>query len=263
MSAAVILYGYIADAKTLTLHIAAFDGIMPAQTLDFIQERLKVLIIADQSGLGVGLVVTLAIAFWSGSRGVSALVEMIGATYYESDGRSIITSVMLSLALLFAGAMVASIVIFAVTAVPVLLTLVPYSFEQEQIIKLARWPLLGILAVGYLMLIYRVGPSRRAAEWQWTLPGAIVASLLLLIGTIAFSYYVEAFGYYDATFGSMSTPIVLMMWIYYSSLIIGVGALFNAEIEHQTSVDTTVGPDRPMGKRQAFVADHSKARQIK
>ena len=56
-------------------------------------------------------------------------------------------------------------------------------------------------------------------------------------------------------YGSLGTVIALMFWLYISVYILMVGAWLNAETEHQTMVDTTVGADRPFGERGAHVAD--------
>ena len=66
----------------------------------------------------------------------------------------------------------------------------------------------------------------------------------------------ENFGSYDATFGSLSAVVVLLLWIYYSSMIFVLGAMINAELELETLRDTTKGVSRPFGERGAFVADH-------
>ena len=70
-----------------------------------------------------------------------------------------------------------------------------------------------------------------------------------------FSIYVERVVDYSSTFGALSAGVVLMLWIYYSAFVIAVGAVFNAEIEYQTAVDTTIGRPMPRGRRGAVVAD--------
>ena len=76
--------------------------------------------------------------------------------------------------------------------------------------------------------------------------------------SVLFSVYVENFGNYDATFGPISAIVVLLLWLYYSTFIIALGAEFNAELELLTRVDTTIGPSQPLGRRRAYVADNVK-----
>jgi membrane protein len=82
-----------------------------------------------------------------------------------------------------------------------------------------------------------------------------MATVLWMILSFGFSYYVETFDIYGATFGTLSVAAVMMLWIYYSALVIGLGAVVNAETELQTRCDSTIGPERPLGERGAVVAD--------
>ena len=76
-----------------------------------------------------------------------------------------------------------------------------------------------------------------------------------LLGSLAFAAYVQNFGSYGKTYGALGGVIVLTMWFYLMGFTIVLGAEINAEMEHQTAVDTTEGPPAPMGKRGAYVAD--------
>ena len=71
-----------------------------------------------------------------------------------------------------------------------------------------------------------------------------------------FSYYLQNFADYNATYGSLGAVIGFMIWVWLSVAILIVGAELNAEMEHQTAIDSTTGPPRPMGERGAHVADH-------
>lgn len=73
--------------------------------------------------------------------------------------------------------------------------------------------------------------------------------------SIGFSYYLENFANYNATYGALGAAIGLMMWTWFSVIILVVGAELNSEMEHQTAIDTTTGAQQPMGARGAKVAD--------
>lgn len=70
-----------------------------------------------------------------------------------------------------------------------------------------------------------------------------------------FSFYLENFANYNATYGALGALAGFMMWVWISTVILIIGALLNAELEHQTAVDTTTGKPLPMGERGAYVAD--------
>jgi membrane protein len=88
-------------------------------------------------------------------------------------------------------------------------------------------------------------------------PGSVFATLLWVVASYGFSIYLNEFGSYNKTYGSVGGIIILLMWLYLTAYIILIGAEVNSSIELQTSADSTVGEDKPMGERNAFVADHT------
>jgi membrane protein len=107
-----------------------------------------------------------------------------------------------------------------------------------------------------LSLLYRFAPSRADAKWRWITPGSLLAAGLWLVASLLFSFYVSNFGSYDSTYGSLGAVVVALLWFYISAFAVILGAELNAELELQTERDTTTGPERPIGRRGAFVADH-------
>jgi len=106
-----------------------------------------------------------------------------------------------------------------------------------------------------LAVIYRYGPSRREARWQWLSVGSVSAAILWLAGSALLSWYLANVADYDATYGSLGAAIGLMMWLWLSAIVILLGAELNSEIEHQTARDSTVGTEKPLGRRGAVMAD--------
>ena len=85
--------------------------------------------------------------------------------------------------------------------------------------------------------------------------GALVAAALWIVGSVAFSVYVNNFGSYNKTYGALAGVVVLLLWLYLTSYIVLLGAEINAESERQTREDTTRGDEAPMGERRAVAAD--------
>jgi membrane protein len=122
---------------------------------------------------------------------------------------------------------------------------------------LLRWVGLAAFVMLALAILFRYGPSRATARFRWITPGAVVATVLWILGSVAFSFYVQSFASYNKTFGSLGAVVVLLMWFYLTAFIVCVGAELNAELEHQTARDSTTGRERPLGTRGAYVADHA------
>jgi membrane protein len=119
-----------------------------------------------------------------------------------------------------------------------------------------RWPVLLLVVMAVLSVLYRVGPSRHNAKWRWLTLGSTAAALVWVAASMLFSWYVAQFNSYNRLYGSLGAIIGFMTWIWLSIFIILLGATLNAETEHQTARDSTLGPPKPMGARGATMADH-------
>ena len=120
--------------------------------------------------------------------------------------------------------------------------------------------LLIVLLLG-LAILYRYGPDRRAARWQWVSIGSVLATLTWFVASFLFSWYLTNFANYNATYGSLGAVVGLMIWLWISTTVVLLGAEFNAEIEHQTARDSTIGAEKPLGARGAVMADTVGAKQ--
>src|SRR5674476_1373386 len=96
--------------------------------------------------------------------------------------------------------------------------------ESQDIVAWARWPLLFVVLVGALGILYRFGPSRRQARWQWLSVGAVSAAVLWIAGSALLSLYLSNFANYSATYGSLGAAIGLMMWMWMAAIIVLCGA---------------------------------------
>ena len=75
------------------------------------------------------------------------------------------------------------------------------------------------------------------------------------MGSLAFSTYIDTVSALGATYGSLGAMVALMLWLWFSLMVVLIGAVLNAEIEHQTARDTTTGEPEPLGARGAAMAD--------
>ena len=112
------------------------------------------------------------------------------------------------------------------------------------------------IAAAVASILYRFGPSREDAKWEWITPGSLFAAVAWLLLTWAFGIYVGRFTNYHASYGSLGAVVALLTWMYLSSYAFIFGAELNSEIEHQTAKDSTTGAPRPMGTRGAWAADN-------
>jgi membrane protein len=139
-----------------------------------------------------------------------------------------------SLAFTIAALTAVLLMIAGVVAVPLALQWLGLGERAEWIIILGRWPALLFLLLTALGLLYRFGPSRPNAHWEWFSVGALAASLLWLVSSLLLSWYLSNFASYTATYGSLSAAIGLMIWMWMSAIVVLCGAELNSEIERRT-----------------------------
>ena len=255
IAAFVSLYGLIADASTIDSHLSLAAGIFPAGAVDILHEQITRLTAKTDAKLGLGFVTGLAVALWSANAGMKGIIDALNVVYDEKEKRSFVKLNLLSLLFTLVAIFSLIIALAAVVIAPIVFSAVGLSSLPGLAIAALRWPLLLVLAAIALAAIYRYGPSRTEARWQWLSFGSVAAAVAWLIGSVLFSWYISHFGAYNATYGSLGAAVGMMMWMWISAIVILLGGELNAEIEHQTAHDSTVGSEKPLGERGAVMAD--------
>lgn len=255
LAALVSLYGLIADPTTVSRQLGELAGILPGGATQIIGDELQRLTSAGTGKLGIGAVLGLVTALWSANGATKAMFDALNVVYDEREKRGFIRRTGVSLAVTI-GILVATIgAMLAVVAVPVALGFLGLGRLTETLLLVLRWPLLLVLISIVLSVLYRFGPSRTRPRWRWVSWGGAFAATSWLVLSAAFSWYVANFGTYNKTYGALGAVIGFMTWIWLSATVFLVGAELNAETEHQTERDSTVGPPRPLGTRGATKAD--------
>ncbi|MDB5666447.1 YihY/virulence factor BrkB family protein, partial [Cypionkella sp.] len=249
------VYGIFFDPATAVDQAQSLRGLLPPAVVVVIADQLARLTSTQGGTLTFGLIVSLLIAFWSANGGVKAIIEGLNFAYSEREKRSFVRLNLVAFAFTL-GAMALMLLMIVVLAVmPAILALLRLGTMEVVVLGLLRWPLLVLFLGVALTLLYRHGPSRRPAEWRWVTWGSGFATISWLIVSIAFTTYLDRFANFDATYGALAAPIGFLLWVWLSIIVIILGGEINGELEHQTAADTTTGPDRPMGKRGAVMAD--------
>ncbi|HEX2448728.1 MAG TPA: YihY/virulence factor BrkB family protein [Methyloceanibacter sp.] len=256
LSALIALYGLTANPASVEQHFDILTFVLPPQAYEIVTEQIRHLAETSNNTLGWGFVLSLALALWSVGNLIQAMFAALNIAYEEPERRSLLRFYLSALAFAVLGILSGALMLLAIVYVPILFAYAGYSHAFELTVKVARWPFLALVVLLFLSLLYRYGPSRRSAKWRWVTVGSLFATVMWLIASAGFSYYVSNFAHYDRTYGSLGAVIVLLFWLYISFYIVLLGAEINAELELQTAQDTTRGRDRPAGKRGAFVADH-------
>jgi membrane protein len=253
--ACITLYGLVADPETVATQVRDLAAILPQQAQPIVADQLQSVSSSSAGALGFGLVVSLLAALWSASSGTGNLIKAVNLAYDEDETRGFLKVRGLAL-LLTLGAIVFLLLTLALVAVvPVALNALALGPAGTVITQIVRWVLLVVVIVVALAVVYRLAPDRDAPRFAWVSTGSLVAALLWIAGSVVFSLYVNNFGSYNKTYGTIAGVVVLMLWLYLTSYIVLLGAEINAESERQTLHDTTTGEPAPMGERGAAAAD--------
>jgi len=259
MSALVAVSGLLLTPETVSTQLAPMIAALPPAAGEILSGQLEELTATSTEKLSWALILALALALFSASRGTLNLIVGLNVIYEEAETRGFVRVQLTGLLMTLAAILGLIVALAMVAAFPVLAATLGAADTVTQVILLLRWPLLLIAAIVGFGLLYRHSPARRPANWSWVSPGAVTGVLIWLAATGGFSWYVQTFGNYSETFGALAGVIILMMWLYLTSFAILFGALIDAELEAQTRRDTTIGPPRPMGQRGAVKADRSEA----
>jgi membrane protein len=252
--AMVSIYGLVVSAETVRSQLKSLSSMLPKESATLLGNQIQQITGGAGGALSVALVIGILTALWSASSGMKALITGVNMAYDETETRKFVKLRGLALLLTLGAMLVVGIALVLIVGLPAFASRLPDAVRLT--ISILRWPLLAVLLMAGLAVIYRYAPDRDNPKWAWSSPGAIVATLLWILASIAFSIYASSFGNYNKTYGALAGVIILLFWMWLSALVVLVGAELNAEMELQTAKDTTAGPEKPIGERQAQAADH-------
>jgi membrane protein len=249
------LYGLVATPETVAQQVEDLSAQLPDAAAEIITNQLNAIVANSGSALTVGLIVSILAALWSASGGVGNLITAVNLAYDEVETRNFVKLKLMSLGLVLGSIVFVLITFGLVAVVPAMLDALPLGVVGTILAQVVRWVLLLAIFAGALAVLYRVAPDRDAPRFSWVSLGAVVVTVVWAIVSVGFSVYVDNFGSYDKTYGAIAGVIVLMLWLYLTCYLVLLGAEINSEAEHQTAHDTTEGEPRPMGERDAKMAD--------
>ena len=252
--AGVSIYGLVADPTTVRDQIANLTKLLSPETADLVGKQLVQVTSGANGALGFATVVGILTALWSASSGMKALITGVNLAYDETETRKFVKLPGLALLLTLGAMVLVGVALATIVGYPPIADTLPTVLRW--LVAILRFVILGGLLIVGLAVLYRYAPDRDQPRWSWVSWGSGIAALLWVLATIGFALYANFFGNYNKTYGALAGVIILMFWLFLSAFVVLVGAELNTEMELQTAKDTTAGPTRPMGGRDAHAADH-------
>jgi membrane protein len=229
------LLGYLPIPNLLDRMMAFLAQVMPGEALSLVEDNVRNLVSQQRGGL---LSFGILAALWTSSSAITGISDALNHAYDVEEGRpfwkvrgmAILLTIGLSIFL------ISSIVLlmFGPQIGGWLAGFVGLGGAFEIAWNILRWPVILFLVITAVATIYYFAPDVDQ-HWKWITPGSVFAVVLWLLVSLAFSYYVNNFGSYDKTYGSIGAIIILLTWMYVSGFVILVGGEINSVIEHASA----------------------------
>jgi membrane protein len=231
---AVGIFGLVASPDDVTTVVDKLGHIIPTQAQELLTGSLKHMTKHPSSGLMV-LIVGAVLALWSLSGAMQNLMWALDAAYEVPETRSFLRRRLTAFGMVVF-AIVGFVLVFGVLVLGPHLSgwigsAVGARTAVEVVWWVAEWPLLvGALLVCYSGLLY-LGPNVKERRWRFLTFGSVVAIVIWLASSSLFAFYASRFSSYNKTWGALSAVVVMLTWLWLSSVALLFGAEINAETE--------------------------------
>ena len=253
----VLVYGFVADVKTLVDTMHTLTRILPNDVAALIGDQLVQAMKSSEGNKGAGLLIAFAVALYGGTNGAGSIITALNIAYEEKEKRSLLKFYLTAIAMTLVAVVLAVLSLAGVTLATQLDALIPHASAPFVLAgKAVAYVVLILVAASVAATLYRFGPSREKARWTWITPGSLFTAISWLLLTIAFGVWVSTVSNYSRTYGSLGATVGLLTWMYLCAYVFVIGAELNGEIEHQTAKDSTTGHPQPLGERGAWAADN-------
>lgn len=225
------IYGLVLDPQQIQQQISSLSGMMPQNAFEILQQQIEDFISTSSATLSWGIGLSILLSLWSANKGTKSLFKGVNIAYNTSETRSFFKLNGLTLLFTLAAMILVIITMSLIVVFPAIKDLLGLPGYLDTLIRWTRWLLLAVIIVFSISVLYKVAPYKYRTSFKWVKPGAYIATVLWLIASWAFSFYVSNFGNYPEVYGSVSAVIVFLLWLYLSCFIIVLGAEVNSDME--------------------------------
>lgn len=215
-----------------------FREVIPPETFLMVEKTIFDIVMRQNTGL---LSVSFVLTFIFSTNGISAIMDGFNSTWHTIETKTWVQQRLAAIFLLIALFFMVVIAILLITTGGVIINwLIDHDFIQGELtIKLlqaVRWLVILLLTFISLSMLYYYAPAERK-QYRFISPGSLLATVLFIVGTLSFNYYVSNFSRYNALYGSIGTLIIFLLWLYFNALILLIGFELNASIR-QARIET-------------------------
>jgi membrane protein len=240
LGAATWIFGLLANPATVENQLHSLKDVLPPEAWELIDNQLKVLT-SQSTGISVAGIVSLFVALYSARLAASSMMQALDVVYGIEETRGFLATNAIALLFTLMAIGILLIAIGVLVGVPIFLGYVGLSSISAGLIRYVRWPALAVLMALALAITYRFGPNRKSARWRWLTWGSASATVLWLIASAGFSWYVAAFNSYDKIYGSIGAVVILLFWFWLTAY----AGLLGAELDNAIARQGDAAPAAP------------------
>lgn len=248
------LLGAVGATNTLTDLLDRFADALPHESVTLLRDQIFAVTEGGDTGLlTFSAIIAAALALWGISGAMRSVMEAMNVMYGVRDGRSLVTRYARSIGLALAVVALFLSALTLVVAGPQIAHAIADNAAFGQAFVWAwvvlQWPALIALVLLAFALVYYVAPDVEQ-RFRFVSPGAAIGVALWLAFSLLFSLYVNNFGSYNATYGTLAGVVVLLLYLYWSSFMLLVGAEINQVVEQANPAGKDEGQQQPGDSRE-------------
>jgi membrane protein len=225
-------------------------SVAPGDVVQIVGEQIQKI---AQSNAGGVLTIAFFFTLWSSSSAVVSLCSTLNAAYGITEGRPWwkvrLTAIGLTIGLALFILVSMTLVIAGPTLAEKVAEMANLGAAFAWTWKILQWPVVFALVVTAIALVYYFAPDAEQ-DWIWITPGSVLATMLWVVASLVFKFYISNFANYNETYGAIGGVMVLLLWFYVSGIALLVGAELNAEVEHASPYGKDVGEKVPEEKKR-------------
>jgi membrane protein len=227
--ALVMVYGLVANPADVTRQIDNALSGLSQDAKKIVGDQVAAVAGARSGALSLGLVLSLVILLWTASSGAQNLMKALTVAFEQEETRGFLRLRVTAMLLAIGAIVLGVVLVAAVGVVPAVITHVLSSPSLRWLVLAIEGLLLLLVLWAVIATLYRFAPANQPAGWRWASAGALLAAVVIVVFSVLFALYVNTFGNYQKTYGTLAGAIVVMLWLYYSAYVLLMGALLDAE----------------------------------
>lgn len=228
LAAVVAIYGLFFDPADATEQVRELSAALPDGSQGIVRDQLATITTTSAGALSLSVALSILVTIYSAARGVTGLMLALNVAHEEFEQRGLVRFYATAYALTATCILLIVTALSSIIIAPIVIEVIGLEGLANVLATTVRWPVLAAMFCAALVVIYRFGPTRSLGTWRALVPGAVLATVLWLLGSLAFTLYVRLFAHYGETYGSLGAVVVLLMWFWLSGYIVLLGAETNA-----------------------------------